>query len=147
MDKDTILQDKIFYAAWIDDIAPELSFTSTNNVAESQTVTINMSDKGSGVAEYYFGLVNPEENDVTFKPCTADTANEVVTEPGKYYIACRDAAGNMSCISADYYKVSLNYGDGATCKVNYLLGLDGNEMTLPEPEKTGYTFDGWELEN
>lgn len=44
-------QDKIFYADWIDDIAPELDFTSTNNVAETQTVAMNMSDKGSGITE------------------------------------------------------------------------------------------------
>ena len=53
---------RIFYADWIDDIAPELDFTSTNNVAETQTVAMNMSDKGSGITEIYFGLQNPEEN-------------------------------------------------------------------------------------
>ena len=49
MDKDSVAQDKIFYADWIDDIAPELDFTSTNNVAETQTAAMNMSDKGSGM--------------------------------------------------------------------------------------------------
>ena len=29
MDKDSVAQDKIFYADWIDDIAPELDFTDT----------------------------------------------------------------------------------------------------------------------
>lgn len=56
MDKDSVAHDKVFYADWVDDIAPELDFTSTNNVAETQTVTMNMSDKGSGIAEVYFGL-------------------------------------------------------------------------------------------
>lgn len=54
MDKDSVAQDKIFYADWIDDIAPELDFTSTNNVAETQTVAMNMSDKGFGITEIYF---------------------------------------------------------------------------------------------
>lgn len=64
MDKDSVAHDKVFYADWVDDIAPELDFTSTNNVAETQTVTMNMSDKGSGIAEVYFGLQNPEETEV-----------------------------------------------------------------------------------
>ena len=71
MDKDSVAHDKVFYADWVDDIAPELDFTSTNNVAETQTVTMNMSDKGSGIAEVYFGLQNPEETEVVFTPCTS----------------------------------------------------------------------------
>ena len=45
MDKDSVAHDKVFYADWVDDIAPELGFTSTNNVAETQTVTMNMDCK------------------------------------------------------------------------------------------------------
>ena len=73
MDKDSVAQDKIFYADWIDDIAPELDFTSTNNVAETQTVAMNMSDKGSEITEIYFGLQNPEETAVSYTHLTLPT--------------------------------------------------------------------------
>lgn len=143
MDKDSVAHDKVFYADWVDDIAPELDFTSTNNVAETQTVTMNMSDKGSGIAEVYFGLQNPEETEVVFTPCTSAQSDQTVAEPGTYYMACKDASGNMTCISAEFFKISLDYGD-ATCPVRYIVGLEGNTVTLPNPEKLGYTFEGWE---
>ena len=143
MDKDSVAHDKVFYADWIDDIAPELGFTSTNNVAETQTVTMNMSDKGSGIAEVYFGSQNPEETEVVFTPCTSAQSDQTVAEPGTYYMACKDASGNMTCISADFFKITLDYGD-ATCPVRYIVGLEGNTVTLPNPEKLGYTFEGWE---
>ena len=143
MDKDSVAQDKIFYADWIDDIAPELDFTSTNNVAETQTVAMNMSDKGSGITEIYFGLQNPEETEVVFTPCTSAQSNQTVVEPGTYYMACKDTSGNMTCISADFFKITLDYGD-ATCPVRYIVGLEGNTVTLPNPEKLGYTCEGWE---
>ena len=146
MDKDSVAQDKIFYADWIDDIAPELDFTSTNNVAETQTVAMNMSDKGSGITEIYFGLQNPEETEVVFTPCTSAQSNQTVVEPGTYYMACKDTSGNMTCISADFFKITLDYGD-ATCPVRYIVGLEGNTVTLPNPEKLGYTFEGWEQGN
>ena len=109
MDKDSVAHDKIFYADWIDDIAPELDFTSTNNVAETQTVAMNMSDKGSGITEIYFGLQNPEETEVVFTPCTSAQSNQTVVEPGTYYMACKDTSGNMTCISADFFKITLDY--------------------------------------
>ena len=143
MDKDSVAHDKVFYADWVDDIAPEVDFISTNNVAETQTVTMNMSDKGSGIAEVYFGLQNPEETEVVFTPCTSAQSNQTVAEPGTYYMACKDASGNMTCISADFFKITLDYGD-ATCPVRYIVGLEGNTVTLPNPEKLGYTFEGWE---
>ena len=126
MDKDSVAQDKIFYADLIDDIAPELDFTLTNNVAETQTVAMN-----------------PEETEVVFTPCTSAQSNQTVVEPGTYYMACKDTSGNMTCISADFFKITLDYGD-ATCPVRYIVGLEGNTVTLPNPEKLGYTFEGWE---
>lgn len=58
-------------------------------------------------------------------------------------MACKDASGNMTCISAEFFKITLDYGD-ATCPVRYIVGLEGNTVTLPNPEKLGYTFEGWE---
>lgn len=104
---------------------------------------MNMSDKGSGIAEVYFGLQNPEETEVVFTPCTSAQSDQTVAEPGTYYMACKDASGNMTCISADFFKITLDYGD-ATCPVRYIVGLEGNTVTLPNPEKLGYTFEGWE---
>lgn len=49
----------------------------------------------------------------------------------------------MTCISAEFFKITLDYGD-ATCPVRYIVGLEGNTVTLPNPEKLGYTFEGWE---
>ena len=104
---------------------------------------MNMSDKGFGITEIYFGLQNPEETEVVFTPCTSAQSNQTVVEPGTYYMACKDTSGNMTCISADFFKITLDYGD-ATCPVRYIVGLEGNTVTLPNPEKLGYTFEGWE---
>ena len=66
MDKDSVAQDKDILRRLDRWYCPELDFTSTNNVAETQTVAMNMSDKGSGITEIYFGLQNPEETEVVF---------------------------------------------------------------------------------
>ena len=88
-------------------------------------------------------MQNPEETEVVFTPCTSAQSDQTVAEPGTYYMACKDASGNMTCISAEFFKITLDYGD-ATCPVRYIVGLEGNTVTLPNPEKLGYTFEGWE---
>ncbi len=146
MDKDSVARDKIFYADWIDDIAPELDFTSTNNVAETQTVTMNMSDKGSGIAEVYFGLQNPEETEVVFTPCTSAQSDQAVAEPGTYYMACKDASGNMTCISAEFFKITLDYGD-ATLSGTLHRRTGRKHRDTSNPEKLGYTFEDGSRQN
>ena len=137
MDKDSVAQDKIFYADWIDDIAPELDFTSTNNVAETQTVTMNMSDKGSGDVYKRQGYEVVAINDLTSPKMLAHLL-KYDSSQGKYEHADEVSYTDDSIIVCGKEIKIYAFPDANNCpwgelKVDVVLELSLIHI-LPKPE-------------
>ena len=131
---------------WTD---PTISFSSTNNFANQQTVTLTLKDN-LGISHYYFGKTNPTSG-VTYTS-VSDIPKELVktetiSDSGTYYFSIKDRAGNTKTISKTYYKTSLVPNRGSVTS-NDVLTLSGNQITLPTPSGvTGYGFSGWYKED
>lgn len=136
------LKETTYYARWVDVTPPAVSVASTNNVASSQTVTMKMSDGQSGIAGYYCGTANPETTAVTYTAFTGSETTYQVSADGTYYFSAKDATGNVTTKTLTFHKLTLN-GNGGTCTPGYLIGLKGNNISLPAATRTGYTYQGW----
>lgn len=131
---ESLVQDKTYYASYVDDIAPEISFTTSKDVAASQTIEISASDAGSGVAGYYFGTEDPLNSEVLFET----TNTSVAASAGTYYYAAIDNDGNIASNIVRFHLLTLNL-NGGTLATDSILFDEGATVTLPEPEKTGYS--------
>lgn len=138
--KDTIGQGKTFYAQWIDNIAPEMSVTTTSNASATQTATISATDSGSGVAGYYVGQTNPASGSVSYTTTNTGTINA----PGTWYFSVKDNSGNVTTASKVFYRATLS-GNGGTVtgSVASIIGEAGKSIALPTAARTGYTYKGW----
>lgn len=136
------LKETTYYAKWLDVTDPTITVASTNNVAASQTVTLKMSDGQSGIAGYYCGTANPATTAVTYTAFTGSQIDYQVTGNGTYYFSAKDAAGNVATKTLTFYKIMLN-ANGGSCSTNQLVGLSGNNISLPAATRTGYTYHGW----
>ena len=127
-----------------DTTKPTVSINTTNKVATSQTVTLNMSDN-VGVVSYYWGT-NSSPASSSFTPITSTTSTtltKTVSSAGTYYLIAKDAAGNTSELeSATFYKITLD-GNGGNVSLNYVISKSGSTVTLPIPKRDGYNFVGW----
>lgn len=135
LSKDSVAQDKIYYARYVDDIVPEISVAATADIASEQTISIDALDEGSGVAGYYIGLENPKEIAVSYT-----TANAIkVNETGTYYCSVVDNDGNVSATGEiAFNKISLNPNGGSVAS-EVVLVENGTTMILPDAEKKGYS--------
>ena len=130
----SLVQDKTYYASYIDDVPPVINVEVTKEIAASQTVTITAMDEGSGVAAYYFGTENPVENAVEF----TDTNTAVAEHAGTYYYAAVDSEGNVASGELTFFALSLNLNGGSFATDTILLN-EGMTVALTDPEKTGYS--------
>ena len=134
------------YAVWSynDTTKPIVSITSTNNMATSQTVTINLSDN-VGVTSYYWGT-NSSPSSSSFTSVTSatnKTVTKTVSDAGTYYLIAKDASGNISTTSSvTFYKITLD-AVGGNSSNSYVIVKNGSSVTLPIPTRAGYTFVGW----
>ncbi len=137
------------YAQWRDTTNPTGSLSTTNNVASSQTVTLNLSDNAA-VAGYYWGTSSSYSNNTytaleTATPSTSVT--KTVSSEGKYYLFVRDTAGNVSePYSITFCSTTFN-AKGGLINPPYVLTKSGNSFTLPKPEYSGYAFVCWSTDS
>ena len=89
------------YAQWkekVDEEAPKASLSSTNTLKSTkQTATLSCTDD-MGVVGYYFGTTQPSGS-TTYSAVTSATSwskTQDITSSGTYYLACKDAKGNVS---------------------------------------------------
>ena len=89
------------YAQWkekVDEEAPKASLSSTNTLKSTkQTATLSCTDD-MGVVGYYFGTTQPSGS-TTYSAVTSATSwskTQNITSSGTYYLACKDAKGNVS---------------------------------------------------
>ena len=139
---DTIMgsADTVIYAHWIETTPPSnLSITSTNNVAPSQTVTLSATDN-VGITGYYWGTSS--STSVTYTDVTSTTSwstTQTVSSGGLYYLRVKDAAGNTNYITKRFYKVYLEINEGASFSPSTVIIMEGNSFILPTPTlSSGY---------
>ena len=126
-----------------DNSNPTISITSTNDVADSQTVTLTLADS-NGISEYYWGTSsNPSNSDYTgIETATSAEINENVSNDGTYYVFVKDDAGNIVSDSITFYKLTLSMTNGSV-NPSSILAKSGDTITLPTPTTTaGYIILG-----
>ena len=135
------------YAVWNKNeaSAPTASLKSTNDLSNSQTVTINMYDN-EGVFAYYWGTNSAYKNN-EYQECSSISTSieieKVVDKAGTYYLTVVDVSGNVSITCAmTFYKTTLN-ANGGSVSISSVLVKSGNNITLPTPNRTGYSYAGW----
>lgn len=131
---------------------PTGSIESTNYLADFQTVTLTMNDDG-GIAGYYWGT-NPQYEDnayislhsLFFSSVKSETATQTVTSHGMYYFTVKDAGSRVSqTYQIEFEGIRLDAKGGSVTPENILVTL-GSSVTLPVPQRYGYTFEGWKNE-
>ena len=137
--------DDTFTLSYIvfDETAPSVSFSTTDDIASSQTVTITMSDD-KAVAGYYWGISNNYlEN--TFVETSDTIATEMIYSSGTYYVTVQDTSGNVSnTVSQTFYATILDT-NGGDVDEGYIITPAGSGFELPIPTQEGYVFVGWSL--
>jgi len=126
-----VAEPKTFYAKWI------ATYTVTFN-ANSGTVT---PASGTTRADSTLAtLPTPTRTDYAFNGWfTAETNGEKVTESKKY-------SANTTIFAQwtrSAYTVKLNPNGGTVTPSTVSIGESGRIVSLPDPTKAGYFFDGW----
>ena len=119
----SITAAQTLYAHWTDSEKPVATITSTSNLGTtSQTATLKCTDN-VGVVGYYWNTSAPTESS-TYTSVTSTTSystTKTVNAAGTYYLACKDAAGNVSTtVNKIYYSYIAK---------NMLVNVTGTEGT------------------
>jgi len=131
-----------YYAVWRDTTVPTASVTSTNNVADSQTLTFTLSDNDA-LAGYYFGTNTNYKNNL-YTISSSTSVDLVVSEAGTYYFTAKDATGNVSStISVTFYATTFNGNGGDLNGLSTIITKAGNSFDASAATRDGYTFAGW----
>ena len=119
-----------------------LSITSTNNVSQSQTVTLSASDD-DGLVGYYFGTENPSSSSVTYVSISSNSLNKnvQVSASGIYYFSVKDKYGDVATINKEFFETKFSVENGTVTPTS-VITLKGNSFILPTPKaNAGYTID------
>lgn len=111
---------------------------STNNCANSQSVTLSLSN----AKYYYFGT---NKNTDTFEKVKANNIVKKVSKSGTYYLVVKNGDVVRDC-SITFYKTTLNTNGGKVTP-KYIITEKNKSVTLPKPSKNKYGFNGWYLGN
>ena len=138
----SITAAQTLYAHWTDSEKPVATITSTSNLGTtSQTATLKCTDN-VGVVGYYWNTSAPTESS-TYTSVTSTTSystTKTVNAAGTYYLACKDAAGNVSTtVNKIYYSyiaknmlVNVTGTEGAYNTSNYAAST-GSKCTDSSP--------------
>ena len=128
-------EEKTFTVNIVDEDGPiNTAISSTNNLDESQTVSLTCEDDVA-VSAYYFGLDEPNENTdyITVRDVKVMNTVNVISTEGKYYFVCKDSSGNIGeVVEKSFYKTTLVVENG-TVNPNKILTMEGNKFNLPTP--------------
>lgn len=109
------------YAIWEDNAPEVLDISSTNNFADTQTVTLYARDLGSGVAYISFTKDTEKESyeKVTCSNNGAVTVNKTVNDNGTYVLSAKDKNGKVSKTTITFYKTTWDTNK------NHIIAADG----------------------
>lgn len=120
---------------------PTASVSVTQNISNTQTVTVNMFDD-TGISGYYWGT-SDIYNTNTYVSGTKTVVNKTVNTAGTYYLTVVDQYGNLSeTVEITFCSVVLNTNVENPAQLNLILEK-GSTVILPVYEKEGYSFQGW----
>lgn len=142
---ENIVEGKIYYANWVDRVAPVLTVHCTQNTAPYQEVFMQAEDIASEIYGYYVGIENPAETEVIYAENPAKEYSINVETPGKYYFSVQDSCGNCCTEDMEFILVTFVIGEGEETEQEGILGRIGDTLTLPDAKKTGHTLVGWIL--
>ena len=137
-----------------DNAAPTISEYAAGAGSDYGKLTGTAADAGSGVAKYAFSTAAsaaevPASEWQTPESGTAAsvTVSQKVTAAGVYSLYVQDASGNttksdhtIQATEVDYSGFYVN-GTLDTSRKDFLVGTAA--LTLAEPVRSGYSFDGW----
>ncbi len=124
-----------------DKVAPKITVNSTNSVAKTQTVTVNVSDS-SEISGYWWGKNSNYKNN-KFTDSNDKKITLKVSSSGTYYITVKDAFGNISVTKKLVFSKTTLNSNGGSVKYGYIITLNGHSVKLPTPVREGYNFKGW----
>ncbi|MGN0427775.1 MAG: InlB B-repeat-containing protein [Agathobacter sp.] len=139
----SIYDGAVFYAEWVDDIAPRLTLEVSSDTADKQTVVLTMQDDGSGMDSFYVGKADPATDEAQFLATDQESAIVEIDEEGTWYFAAKDKDGNVIRQPLIFYKIKLE-ADGGAVEPDTIIAAKDTEIELPIPQKTGYTFVEWQ---
>lgn len=120
---------------------PYGEITSTNDVAQSQTVTLSLSDNVE-VDGYYWGS-NADYTKNSYAQASAESVEKTVSQAGTYYLTVKDTSGNLSeTVSITMLQTTLDANEGFVTPA-YVLTESGKSFVLPSAERSGYNHLGW----
>ena len=134
----------------IDKIDPEGYITTGQDNNGGHNISMIFHDYESGLFGYYFGMTDPEVNNVGWNKlddcsdCKMYGIEELsVDEPGKYYLGVKDVAGNVFVTSVDLYEVTFSI-ENATSQYDNIIVVGEKDFNLPNVTlDTNYKFSGW----
>ena len=107
----------------------EVTITNKDVWAKEKTISVDLSDKGSGIKSYSFDVIEDCQNKESWitldKEKNKLTVSKVVNEEGTYYFCAKDGAGNE--ITSDEIKVE--NVDGVPPKCSYNNEPEENDWT------------------
>ena len=126
-----------------DTAKPTCGLSSTNDVSDTQTAYLSMSDM-VGLAGYYWGTsASYLDNTYTEISGTNQVVEKPISSTGTYYLTVKDTSDNISTTaSISFYKTTFN-ANGGTVSQTEVLTKDGYAFILPVASRTGFTFDKW----
>ena len=130
----------------IDKIKPVCSISGYNIIKCTDT---GNSDYAASLIDKYIYKKDAASNG-TYTSVNATNnlvASPDITEPGTWNLYAKDRAGNISDkVSVTYYKVTYDKNNGDSCTKSSEILKDGTSVDLSATcSRTGYTFNGWEL--
>ncbi|MCH5198279.1 MAG: hypothetical protein J1E34_05165 [Oscillospiraceae bacterium] len=127
---------------------PTAVMTASNQVATSQTVTIDLYDEGE-LSGYYWGTsANYNQNNYTAiaGSLTETQVSKTVTQSGTYYLTAADKSGNLSeTFSITFVKTTLDANPGSVSP-SYVITASGNSFPLPKAERVYFENLGWSVD-
>jgi uncharacterized repeat protein (TIGR02543 family) len=109
------------YAIWEDNAPEMLDISSTNNFADTQTVTLYARDLGSGVAYISFTKDTEKESyeKVTCSNNGVVTVTKTINDNGTYVLSAKDKNGKVSKTTITFYKTTWDTNK------NHIIAADG----------------------
>ena len=144
------------FGGWYNGSTPYTGGTWTE--LEDVTLTAHWDIINYDISYVMNGGTNPSSNPSTYNIDSSITLNQP-TKPGYTFAgwtgtglteptmdveinSCTEDRIYTATWTVNTYKISLNYNDGITSNSDIYVNYGGT-YTLPNPERTGYTFGGW----
>lgn len=120
--------------------SPIVTLSSTNNVKETQILTITMSDAETGISSYSITGPGVDESGVD---APTNGIKITISEAGTYTVSAKDGVGNNTTKSIKYVRTDFVV-DGGVPTPNYMITIADKQISeLPEKKITNICDYSW----